>query len=368
MRRLHLVGEKISQDAFLRLAQSSAGRVLFPRLESLSCEVEGMVIASSCFRLFFPPQLKSVILYTRIYALDGIPTDHVEALVHIISLLTNSLEDLYLGYDGQAREPLLEDTLSSFVCRRGSSLRVFDSDIPLSETAIHHLMQLPNIRRVATHEPPRTLPPVIFPSLESLRLKSAVLPWLRLLSPVTHTQRETLETLECPRGTIIDSTLSSSVAPFHNLVRLKVDGYCSGSEGCIFRLTDDDVESLAAALPCLTSVDFVRPCRNNSCETTISSLLSLSIHCLELDFLEIHFNTRTIMNDIRRLLDGGFGCDKAKCRLWCLSAGDVPLEVGEEDIETVVMAFKAIFPCLESCIRVRGRWGLVHHALLDRCT
>ena len=237
-------------------------------------------------------------------------------------------------------------------------------------------MQLPNLRFwVTTHEPPRTLPPAAFLSLETLRLESVALPWLHFLTsheediirngftPATlcTNLRETLRFLECPRGTIIDSTLSSSAANFWNLVGLRVEEDCFGPEGCISRLTDNDVENLAVALPRLRNLRLVEPCRFNSCKTTVSSLLSLSTHCLGLDLLEIHFNTRTIVDDMQRLLDGRFGRDKAKCELRNLRAGRSPLEVCRGDIKNIAKGFKVIFPCLDTCSGV-GRWYFVHTA------
>ena len=234
----------IPRDTFLRLSRSSAGEVLFPRLERLCYHIEETDVPPSHFHLFFPPRLKIFALYR----VSSVPSDQVAVLVHIISFLTNSLHGLTLKFYGQRREPLLEDAMSSFVCRHGSLLRHFGSDIPLSEAATHHLMQLPNLRFwVATQKPPRTLPPVAFPSLESLHLQSAALPWLHLLashknndiqsgfSPPTSRAnlRETLKFLDCPRGTVIDSTFSSSVANFWNLVGLRVGECCSGTEGCI---------------------------------------------------------------------------------------------------------------------------------------
>ena len=48
---------------------------------------------------------------------------------------------------------------------------------------------------------------------------------------------------------------------------------------------------------------------------------------------------------MQRLLDGGCGRDKAKCKLWYLTAGLLPLEVRGEDVETIQMSF---FPCLDA--------------------
>jgi hypothetical protein len=100
--------------------------------------------------------------------MPGIPRDRVAALVQITSFLTSSLEELALKC-GQGREALLEDALSSFICRCGSSLRRFDFDVPFSEAAIHHLMQLPNLRSglLFTNRPKRFRLPLFRPSKSS---------------------------------------------------------------------------------------------------------------------------------------------------------------------------------------------------------
>ena len=74
-------------------------------------------------------------------------------------------------------------------------------------------------------------------------------------SAVPHTNvKETLNTLSCPSSTIIDSTFLSSIVVFRNLVVLHVPRDCSDAEGCMFRLTDDDVENLATAPPGLNDL------------------------------------------------------------------------------------------------------------------
>ena len=345
----------IPRGAVLKLSRGSAGGQLFPRLEVLCWYIDETVIPTSCFHLFLPPQLKSVDLS---YSGSGISRDGVAPLVHIISSLTSSLEYLTF-YHGQSREMILEDTLSSFVCQRGSSLRSFDSDVLLSEAAIHHLMQLPNLRFwVGYHEPPRTLPPITFPSLECLHLDQTSLPWLHLLAShgkeivrkgstpaASRTNiRETLDSLECSEVTTIDSAFVHSVINFRNLVSLRAAGDCTEPEVCISRFTDGDVEELAAALPRLEALLLGPPCYSNSCNTTVASLMSISVNCLE---LKIHFNTRDIIRDLRFLLQGNSGRDRPKCKVWNLMVGDVPLEVQGVDVETVAMGFRVILPHLK---------------------
>ena len=97
--------------------------------------------------------------------MSDVPRGPLADLVQIISVLPTSLEDLSITY-GQAKEEPLKDAISSLFRRFGSSLRRFCSNVPLSEAAIHHLMQLPNIRFwVVGQGPPWAVPPSIFPSL-----------------------------------------------------------------------------------------------------------------------------------------------------------------------------------------------------------
>jgi len=167
----------------------------------------------------------------------------------------------------------------------------------------------------------------------------------------------TLKHLYCPEGTPVDSALLSCASSFRNLVTLYVrSSYCGIVGVCAFGLTDDDVENLAVALPSLETLQLGKVCGFNSCRTTASSLLSISIHCLGLMHLRIHFNTQTIAGDIQRLLDEGSGRDKPRCKLQNLWVGGLPLRVYKEDIGTVAMGFADIFPCLEDLPSYGGDW------------
>ena len=157
--------------------------------------------------------------------------------------------------------------------------------------------------------------------------------------------------LDCPDETILDSTLSSALK-FRNLVTLHVD-----KEGFIFHLTDNNVENIAATLPRLGVLQLGQPCRFNFRNATVASLLSISAHFLDLSFLRIHFNTLTIVGDVQRLLDGGSWCGKVKCKLQILMVGYLPVEAGEEDIETVMKGFRIISPCTLGFSDFSGRWN-----------
>ena len=82
--------------------------------------------------------------------------------------------------------------------------------------------------------------------------------------------------------------------------------------------------------------------------------------------LEIHFNTRTIVRDIQCLVDEGARHDKAKCELRSLAVYSLPHVVHKEDIGTVAMGLKIIFPRLVSISYGDSRWYEVRYGLDDR--
>ena len=366
MRGLNLRShENLTNDTLSRLSSNSPGGVLCPKLDRLLWDFCEAGIPLEFFRLFLSPDLNGVRLWT---ISNPFPLDQLEPLAQMISLLPPSLQNLFFMW-GQGRG-FFQDTISSFICRRGSSLRNLCTNVLLSEAAIHHLMRLPTLRHWSTYQgPPRAVPTSISLPLEGLYLHSPVaLPWLHILAShgkhtaqnsdtpsTSHTNiRETLKFLFCSRVITLESTLLPSITSFRNLIRLRVDTYCSMTGGCIFRLTDGDMGNLATALPRLESLQLGRPCCFNSCNTTITSLLSLSVHCLGLMELETHFNTLTIVSDARRLLDEGIGHDKARCMVSDLPVGHLPTTVRENDIGNVAMGLKVIFPRLKY---LRGKDG-----------
>ena len=369
----------ITSDILSRISSNTPDGLLFPRLERLFLVTQATRTMLPFFRLFLSPQLKHVTLCTD-FGLPEIPPNQSVALVQIISSLPTSLEHLFVIAVEKEGGPV-GDAISSFVCRCGSSLRSIGTRVPLLEAPIHHLMQLPNLRYWTTVQaPPRIIPTTVFPSLEQLRLaEPAALPWIHLLtshgkhdprggstSTTSHTNaRERLKSLDCPSDTIVDSPLLACVATFQNLVTLHVYTQCPGTERCIFRLTDEDMGNFAATLPRLKNLELGQPCHSNSCDTTVASLISISTHCLDLVSLETHFNTVTIVGDIQRLVDGGTGRDKAKCELRSLMVGFLPLVVSEEDIETVAVGLKVIFPCLTNISYQESRWFEVESRLGD---
>ena len=371
MRELHVHPTRnIPTGTFLRLSVNSPGGPLCPKLGSLHWDQEEALNPLPFFRLFLSSHLKRVVI--DVPDISEVLEVQTAALIQTISSLPTSIEVLTLSR-GRGKDEILEDAISAFLCRCGSSLREFRSRVPLSEAAIHHIMQLPNFHSwIVVQEPPWTIPISVFPPLKILHLHDqAALPWLHLFAsgeentlrngstPMTSRAniRETLTNLGFPKKTILDSTFLSSVSKFQNLVRVYVDNVCYEEDGCTFHLTDDDVEDLAASLPRLQTLELGIPCHSNFCNTTVASLLSISTHCLDLGLLAIHFNTSTIAADMQRLLDGGSWRDKAKCKLTTLMVGYLPVEVGEEDNETVMKGLRIIFPCFGGFGDFTGDWS-----------
>jgi len=214
----------IPDNTFFRLWSNSPG-LLCPHLEWLDWDVRAAAMFLYFPQFFLSPHLKRVTLHSR-YPQSRALQQELRLLPEVISFLPTSLEHLSLEC-GPWEEETLKDAISSLVLRCGPSLRTFDAREPLSEAALHHLIQLPNLCHWNTTQgPSQTISTPIFLSLEELRLKERLaLVWLHLLvshgkgilqnefaSATSHTKvRETLKSLGCYEYTIDPSLLSSVV-------------------------------------------------------------------------------------------------------------------------------------------------------------
>jgi len=371
----------VTSEAFFRFSREIPGGVLCPNLEQLDWEI-AIARTPPFFHIFLSPNLKRFRFCTYF-----VPEQPPQVAIELISRLPSSLEHFLLRCNQSNRdgEPL-KDTISSLVLRCGS-LRSFGCRPPLSETALRHLMQLPNLRSwVVFHEPPRTFSLSTFPPLEELHLEHAALPWFHLL--VAHGEerhrnrpapppaimntdvKETLKVLTLPKGTTVDSVLLSSMSSFRNLVSVHVKNYDCPSN-CLFNLTDNDVENFAATLPSLVDLRLGRVHQSAICRTTVSSLLSLSTHCLGLTSLEIHFGTYRIIRDMKLLLNKWSGRGKPRCKLRSLSVGSLLLpRASNDECETLAMGFADIFPCLRDFVNHINvyTWKGVERRLRHRLT
>ena len=223
-------------------------------------------------------------------------------------------------------DPLLTTVttaLSSFVLRCGFSLTRIVILMPLTDAAIRHIMQLPELIIWETTnglpDVPGLSPLDTFPKLERLCLHTAeALNWLPFFKTdahrtssnrVTHTPRnrgpyQTLTTIDYKFGgpCQVDAALMSPVMLFRGLNILRLRWTCS-TGWCGFHLTDDDVGEIATALPNLVSLDLGGPCPDDSCQTTIASLLIISTCCKHLKKLRTHFRMWNILRDIESMPD-----------------------------------------------------------------
>ena len=138
-----------------------------------------------------------------------------------------------------------KDSLSSVVLRCGPSLMEFTSTVPLSDTAVNHLIQLPHLRAWSIGVPPPTYSvpslPLIFPPLtESALWGDAVSGWLPFFRRLEHEGsaaqgvaplsmvKGSLESLEIEQfpDPIIDTSFVFTIQTFRNLVNLNVTAKC----------------------------------------------------------------------------------------------------------------------------------------------
>jgi len=362
----------------------------FPALQQLSLCITGFNL--HCADLFFSPRLKRICIYVMWPWDTPPPPDFLQNLASIISALsTSSLEQISVETNHQAIPwVLFEDVFSSIVLRCGPSFTEYDSPAPLSNAALGHLIHLPHLHTWRIRGPPPTYPtsslPLVFPPLRELILgKGAACGWFPLLrrleggasttqgvTPLSKA-KESLKVLrvEDISGVNFDPSFISTIRCFRNLVRLDVKDFCHGeydNSQCNFKLNNDDIAELAMALTQLESLVLGYPCFKNTCLTTVACLLPISVHCSELEKLEIHFNTTNVADDFRNILeDPRFQRLRSlpKCPLTYLGVYRTPLRLAESDLETVVKGMVDIFPSLTDFDGFEESWNELSRQITD---
>ena len=176
-------------------------------------------------------------------------------------------------------------------------------------------------------------------------------------------------TVEGIPSPIIDGSFVSPVRVFRNLVRLSMEIFCHDEESgdqCMFKLEDDDIAKLATALSQLESLTLGCACFENACATTVVCLLPISVHCVKLQNLEVHFNTTNIIDDLKNVLEDprfqGLS-SLPRCALSRLDVSDIPLALDEPGLETVANGMVGILPSLERCVGFEPAWGIISDRL-----
>ena len=328
------------------------------------------------FPIFFSPQLTTIIIFTNPRLLpeeevepwDELPHEAVSMIHAMIKAFPSSLQCLSI-YVGSSREARFTNEISDFVLRRGESLLEFSTNIVLSTQALFHLMKLPNLRYWTTKEEPAQVEvfahgvpdgPISFlPSLKILELiGSRTLEWLSFLeaakkrTPPWVVADDSMPAITYrPLANYVDSPLLSKFLPLSDLIQLCIERECLFiPSDCSSNYTDQDMESLAIALPNLEILALGgSPCGLNTCPTTARSLLSFSIHCTKLKHLSIHFSTENLEVDILDLLGYAYSHDlhlRPKCPLKELFVGTMDIEVRRNSPVLVALGMLMIFPSL----------------------
>ena len=391
MRQVHLGDQSaIVGDTLYKLRQGLPSGGWFPALQDLSLSITESNLPYT--DLFFSPHLKKISIYMLwSRRRPEVPHDTLAAVASTISALpTSALQSLSVDVGCSARPACFKDSLSSVVLRCGSSLTEFTSTVPLSDAATNHLIRLPRLRTWHIEGPPprhsTSSLSLIFPPLTELTLgEGAARGWLSLwerpedgastMQDVSPTSRvkDSLKSLNIKDLSIliINTSLTSQIRTFRNLVHLWIRGYCPDEdEGgqCIFGLNNDDVTNLAVALPQLESLSLGVPCPKNTCATTVVCLLQISVHCVKLEELEIHFNSTSIVGDLKNIsMDPQFQDLRSlpKCPLSCLYVNGIPLALGEPGLETVVDGMIVIFPSLTQCTGLEWCWNEVSERIRE---
>ena len=371
--------------------------------EVVSDEVLRMISANVPSE-FVCPQLRTVIwvsshhqtfnnvfVSSRLTAFD-FGSDNIEAVASLASVMaelhTPHLRTLDISFP-PPEDPLstkVTTALSSFVLRCGSSLTRIVILAPLTDAAIQHIMQLPELivwgTRSGLPDAPGLTPLGTFPKLERLSLRSTeALNWLTFLNAgtrrissnrATHTLRNrgpcqmlTAINLKCEAPHQVDAAFVSPVMPFRSLNILHLKRACP-KDGCGFRLTDDEVGEMATALPNLEILDLGGACSTDSCRTTIACLLIISTCCEHLRKLKIHFRTRDLLRDIESMPDNprlrGLS-QLPRCEIKRLNMADAPLSLQRDHCKRVAEELISIFPSIRLVQGVSEGWSYVDSEL-----
>jgi len=308
---------------------------------------------------------------------DQLPDEVVLMMCAAIKMFPASpqIVCLKLGIEPETR---LTEEFSTYVLGCGDALQKFATNVVLSTQAIVHLMKLPNLRDWTTWQRPPQVTDLVrhgvldcvaslFPSLLKLDLWGEVsLEWLSLFEAVKNRDPpwimagDSLPMVSCGHSTLpIDSSLISRFLPFADLVDLRIRAKCF-FRSCVSKFTDEDAERLTAALPKLEVVTLGEcPCIPDTCPTTVRSLLSFSIHCQKLKYLNIHFHTSDLRADMLDLLGNAYSQNlhsKPKCVLETLAPHMLPLDLSDCNPALFSMGMLMIFPSLTKLASYSPEW------------
>jgi hypothetical protein len=150
---------------------------------------------------------------------------------------------------------------------------------------------------------------------------------------------------------------------FKNLTSLIISSDCNSlcqTSG----LTDNDIDLLSTAMPCLETLNLgSAPCISLS-QITFKSLYTLSRRCTRLNDLLIHFNPALFVTKCRKLesWDVALGISDVNtsldlCSVTELYAGEIPLPEQSHACSILALGLLRVFPCLEEVVYENEDWA-----------
>lgn len=279
--------------------QHATGAIL-PNLHGL------MWTSYPSFLRYLPLFLSPVLTDFRVrianrWGAEFIASDYTPLAHTITSLLCPSILQSFCLYmpPNATPSPELKQAAAEFVPQCGSSLACLEVELELPESAVLHLMSLPNLTVWRAAQPAPT-------ALISSHLRPTVafseVTYLALDTTTPHRWLSFLDSLVSGNSHSSSPTPSPGNAPhttaFGNLTHFDMHRRRGCTESCTSLLTDSDVSLLADMLPRLEWLHLGFPCGFNTCKTTFRSLYTLSTRCLRLRHVCVHLNTTTLIRDI----------------------------------------------------------------------
>jgi len=276
-------GAEPSEVALVLLNKRFSGRCMMPRLR----DIGWLGAPSEHFGVMLPLIVSPVLTNFRlgIFTQDTLNASQVVPVLKALAPAYNSLVEVRVGHHA-VHDPQTIRAASDFLLKcNPDKLRTFRVISSLSTEAFIHATQLPNLETFVivadTTEPGVQLPTSTFPSLKSLEV-FATDTRSPLLQTISHIQSNTLKILQLefpaatsetflpttlaalrPRG--LHQTLTilfvspegdfdldrTTIRPFlflNQLTQLDITLVCT-QDRCSYKLTDEDLEELVAAMP-----------------------------------------------------------------------------------------------------------------------
>lgn len=324
-----------SEAALVLLNKRFSGRCMMPRLRDIGWLGAPPGHLELMLPLIVSPALTNFRL--GLFAQDILNASQVVPVLEALALACNSLVEVHIGHPTVHDLHTIRAASDLLLKCNPEKLRTFRVISSLSTEAFIYATRLPNLEKFVivadTTEPGVQLPTSTFPSLRSLEIL-ATDTRSSLLQTISHIESNTFEVLElefpaATSETFLSSTLANlrprglhqmltmlfvtpegdfdldktTIRPFlflNQLTQLDITLVCT-QDRCSYKLTDEDLEELVAAMPKLEILSFGSfPCAR-SVNNTVKSLTSIAKHCKHLEQLAIHINVEAI---VTRALQG----------------------------------------------------------------